>query len=269
MSKKLENKITTNFNKAFNFEHFTSQDKLNTEPVGRDFLNQFVSEVVRLNNLSIPKTIHHIDNIDGVPIPVEYPTHFQLVKRQLHCIQYLVENIEHLQNKLINYPMEQEIIPDDVIALDKLHETSAQAMFQLGMLVGAHNQEMNSSYFNDIGIAKIQSEQRKSCNKYNQKYAKALELTQKVLSHFYSIESNHPYKPSLVIDYIEMLCDESHIDYPKDRKSEIFKDLTSLFLRPITPHKNWSGTTKAEYKQIDKSKFYKEYKPLATQLVKK
>jgi hypothetical protein len=269
MSKKLENKIAASFDKAFNFESFTSQALPNTEPVGRDFLNQFVSELLRLNSLSIPLVTHHIESEDEILTPVEYPTHFQKVKSQFHCIQYLAENIEHLQNKLINYPEKNEILPSDIKALDELHETSAQAMFKLGMFVGAHNQEMNSAYFNEAGIAKMQAEQLKSLDKFNQKYAIALGLTQKVLSHFYSIESNHPYKPSLVTDYIEMLCNEHHIEYPKDRKSEIFKDFISISLKAVPTHPNWSGATKDDYKHIDKKWFQKEYKPYIKQLAKK
>ncbi|MEC4726789.1 hypothetical protein HWQ46_14640 [Shewanella sp. D64] len=269
MSKKLERKITKNFDKAFNFGHFMSQNPLNTEPVGRDFLNQFVSEVVRLSSLSIPLTTDHIENVDGIPTPVEYPTHFKNIINQLKCIQFLHECLEQLQNTLINFPQESEIILNDIKALNNLHETSAQAMFQLGILVGAHNQEMNSSYYTEAGITKLQSDQRKLDVRYNNAYVNALILTQKILSHFYSIESNHPYKPNLVIDHIEMLCLKKGIDYPKDRKSEIFKDLIDSFLKPITPHKNWEGSTKNIYKHIDTKNFQREYKPFIEKLMKK
>ncbi|QQX79996.1 hypothetical protein JK628_21320 [Shewanella sp. KX20019] len=269
MSKKLENRIAKNFDKVFNFEQFTSQDQLNIEPVGRDFLNQFVSEFSRLNRLSIPLTVHHIENINGIPTPTEYPTSFQKIKHQLAYIQFLYEELERLQNKLINFPQENKFQLDDIKALSQSHEKSEQAKFTLGLLVGAHNQEMNNSYFNEAGKAKMQAEQLKSINKYNQKYAKALELTQKVLSHFYSVESNHPFKPSLLIDYIEMLCNEHKIGYPKDRKSEIFKDFINICLKAITPHTNWSGSTKHDYKHIDRRSFNKTYKPYIKQLITK
>jgi hypothetical protein len=269
MSKKLQNKITKNFDKAFSFEHFTSQSELNAEPVGRDFLNQFVSELLRLNSLSIPLVKHHIESINGVPTPVEYPTYFLQLKQQFQYVQYLTDKLEHLQNKLIDYPEKNEVLVDDVKSLNHCHEKVAQAKFTLGMLVGAHNQEMNNAYFNEAGITKMQAEQLKAFNKYDHTYAKALELTQKVLSHFYSIESNHPFKPGLVIDYIEMLCNENNVDYPKDRKSEIFKDFISAYLKAITPHPNWQGATKDEHKQIDKKAFMKEYKPFIKQVLKR
>lgn len=269
MSKKLENKISENFDKTFNFEHFTSQDQLNTEPVGRDFLNQFVSELCRLNSFDIPLVTHHIEIINGIPTPTEYPTNFKKIKQQLMYIQFLYAELESFQNKLINYPKSDNCKIEDVIAFNQSHEKITQAKFILGLLVGAHNQEMNSSYYTEAGITKLQSEKHKSATRYNQKYAKALGLTQKILSHFYSIESNHPYKPSLVIDYIEMLCTDHGVNYPKDRKSEIFTECINAFLGPITPHKNWAGATKDDYKQIDKKSFNKTYKPYVKQLIKK
>jgi hypothetical protein len=269
MSKKIEKSLSENFNKAFNFEHFTDQEQTNTQPVGRDFVNQFVSEMVRLSSLSIPLTTHHIENIKEIPTSVEYPTHFQNIKYQLKCIQFLYGHIEQLQSRLINYPDGNEILPDDVKALDQLHETFAQSVFTLGMLVGSHNQEMHSSYFTETGITKLQSEQLKSANQYNQKYRKALELTKTILQDFYNIEDNHPYKPSLVIDYIEMLCGENRVEYPKDRKSEFFTEFLIKCLKAITPHQNWKGATKIEYKQIDKNSFKKKYMPYIYQLAKK
>jgi hypothetical protein len=261
MSKKTERLLSKNFNKTFNFEHFTDQEQQNTQPNGREFLNQFVSEMIRLSSLSIPLTTHHIENVDEIPTPIEYPTHFQNIKYQLRCIQSLYAHIELLQNKLINYPEGNEILPDDVKALVQHHEIFAQSKFILGMLVGSHNQEMCSSYFTDIGITKLQSEQLKSANKYNQKYGQALGLTKTILQDFYRTKSNHPYKPSLVVDYIEMLCNENHIEYPKDRKSEFFNECLNNALKTITPHKNWDGATKVDFKQIDSNLFKKRYTP--------
>ncbi|MCL1095905.1 hypothetical protein [Shewanella kaireitica] len=269
MSKKLENKIAENFDKTFNFEKFTSQDPLKIEPVGRDFLNQFVSEFHRVNSFDIPLLAHHIENIDGVPTPTEYPTNFQKIKQQLAYIQFLYEELEAFQNRLVNYPKSDSCKTDDVIAFNQSHEKIAQAKFTLGLLVGAHNQEMNSTYYTESGIKKLQAEQVKSLKKYNQKYNKALELTQIVLSHFYNIEKNRPVKPNLVIDYIEMLCIQQGFEYPKDRKSDLFKDFISTSLKAITPHPNWKGATKDDYKQIDKKSFNKTYKPYAKQLIKK
>ena len=261
MSKKTQKLISQNFDKAFNFENFVSHDQLNDEPVGSDFLDQFATELTRLEKLSIPLAAHHIDKFNEIVTPVEHPTDFQRVKWHFQGIKYLADKLEELQNSLLNSPNANDTQKSEVTALNMLHETYSLAMFKLGMSVGAHNQEMNSSYFANSGIRKLQSEQLKAYKQYDKKYSKALEITRCILPHFYGIESNRPYKPSLVIDYIQMLCEHDNIDYPSDRKAEIFKELINGFLKPIPPHKNWNGATKGEYKQIDWDNFSKKYRP--------
>jgi hypothetical protein len=251
------------------FQNLTENYGANT---ARGYLNNLVSEFARLRRL-LPEQWHNVEEIrlSKITPPKRPLITFQHAFGQLEKVQTTRSIIEELEDQLINHPETNALSKGTVLALHQAHEKYCSLMNHLHVLIGEYNCTVVNAEYIELGYSKSKAEFLKPIYTYQDKYSYALATMGAILSDFYSHESNHPIKPSLVIDYIEALYNENapqdlQKDYdndesifPKDRKSKFFNDVIFMSLLDVPNHKNWSGRTKEEYKQIDKKLFYVTY----------
>lgn len=250
------------FDEAFNFEHFKSSNSAHDFPIGQELIEQLEQEFMRISKLNIPLEITHIEDVNGLPQPVQYPTNYKQAINGMNLLSSIRKKIEIRRSSLLKSAVNGLVSIEQVKELMIEQDLETHAMLYTFFSMGKHSQEVNDDHFTQAGINKCLGEKHKADERFSKEYWKSLRVMRDILYDFYSYEENHPFKPQLVIDHIEMLCEENGLKFPKNRKSKNFKDYLNKFLKFIPQHENWSGATKKQYKHIDRKIFYKKYQPL-------
>lgn len=250
------------FKEAFNFENFKSNNLAHDFPIGEELIEQLELEFIRIFKLNVPLEITHIENINGIPEPIQYSTNFKEALNGMMLLRSIRKQIEHTRSKIIESAENGFVTVDQVKKLMIEQDLETHAMLSTFFPIGKHNQEVNYDHFTQAGMNKILAEKQKADDRFYKNYWQSIHVMGDILLDFYSNKKNHPFKPQLVIDSIEMLCLENGLKFPKDRKSDNFVDFLKKFLSFIPRHENWSGATKDEYKHIDMICFGKKYQAI-------
>ncbi len=238
-----------------------------------ELLKEISSEIIRLKELNVPLEVQHITNPITDNKPREYETSF---KKLINAHNAVTETLWFLEEQCERF--EINMVSDDLSKLEKLvllknfidtNELNSHAMFSLGLAVGLHNQEMYSSHFTNAGINKVQSEQLKAINRFDQKYGWAMKFMRDILLNFYQDQANHPYKPTLVIEQIENICIVNKIAFPKDKNGKDYRSIYKTIMSFIPSNPDWKKKTKEGYSEIDSTFFKEKYESRLIELISK
>ena len=228
-------------------------------------------ELIRLKQVNMPHIVLHIPDQSLGNEPQEHHTNYNKVIKAHDAV---TETIWFLEEQCARF--ELNMISDDLTQCEKLiliknfvdtNELNSHAMFNLGLSIGLHNQEMYSSHFTKAGIRKVQSEQLKAIKRFDQQYGLSMKFMRDVLLDFYQFKENHSFKPKLVIDQIESICIAHHITFPKDRNGKDYRNIYKTIMSYIPSNPNWMKKTKDNYSQIDAKYFNEKYEKCLIQLL--
>lgn len=254
--------INSRFNEAFNFENFKSNNPEHDEPIGKDLIEQLALECIRVEKLKPPLDITHIEKNNRIIEPVQYTSNFKHSINNIGLLWKIRKQIEDRRKNLLEKATNGLVKVEDLNSLFVEHDLEIHSMFCAALSVGQHNQEVNTHHFFDVGLKKVLAEKQKADDRFYEQYFTSMSIMGDILHDFYSYEENHPYKPKLVIDCVELLCLQNNLKFPKDRNSDNFIRLQKNYLNFIEPHKSWKGVSKNQYKQLDMKLFNKKYQPL-------
>lgn len=238
-----------------------------------ELLKEISCELIRLKELNIPLEVQHITNPMTDNEPREYDTNF---KKVINAHDAVTETLWSLEEQCARF--EINMVSGDVSTIEKLvliknfidtSELNSHAMFSLGLAVGLHNQEMYSSHFTRAGINKVQSEQLKAINRFDQKYGLPMQFMRDVFLDFYQEKANQPFKPALVIEQIDNLCIANQIAFPKDKNGKDYRSIYKTIMSFIPSNPDWKKKTKEGYSEIDSNYFKEKYESRLTELISK
>lgn len=233
------------------------------DPSVRDYLNEVRLEVNRLTSLDI-KLVHDFDYMDvlnDVP-PHSVSTSLGLVNNILNVAKKNNNIKDSLFTKLtvdIASPAKElEQLLEGILNFKQADELFSMSFHHLGHAIGLYNKTVLQAHCYNIGRKQVESGEG-SDQRYMKTYWDAFNVTKIILRKFYSDPKNRDYKPNLVIENIQMLCEDNDIAYPESRKAKKFNRIIKVILKGIFKEKSFKGPSKKEFKYINAIDFAKNY----------
>ena len=252
-----------NFNQEHLFETDNSVDpETKKGPNSIEYLQQIEKEIKRLEALGLPleTEMNYSDFRNGI-LPHPVTTALGIVKKSLIYLYKYNQTREHLYAQLSARVMLNNSNSQVLIAITELREYEdffAMRLHDLSTAIGSHNQKVIQSTYYESG-KKSADAGGQSSDQFMNKHWAAFEIMKTILHKFYSEDSNRNYKPNIVIDAIQTLCEENNIAFPEDRKGVNFNKIKSSVLYSIFKGKTIKGQSKQSYRMIDYMEFKRNY----------